>query len=108
MVARMGTEEGRLSPATSTAMGKNDKWVGSRLCRSMAYSHLVPWRAARRNCEDVLGCRHDILSRVLHGRRIQDLTSEQAVPRRIQRMDRTHTNRRSTPSERIVLASRRS
>src|ERR1700687_910375 len=108
MAGQMGTKKGRLSPATSTAMGKNDKGGGARLYRSMAYSHLVPWRAARRNCEDVLGCRHDILARVLRGRRIPDLTSEQAVPRRIQRMDRTHTNRKSTPSKRIVLASRRS
>src|SRR6266852_1446172 len=108
MAAQVGAKKRGLPPATSTAMGKNDQWVGSGLCRSMAYSHLAPWRAARRNREDVLGCRGDILARVLRGRGIPDLTSKQAVPRRIHRLDRTRTNRKSTSSERIVLASRRS
>src|SRR5437667_3652750 len=40
---------------------------------------------------------------MLRGRRIPDLTREQAVPYRIKCLDRTHTNRKSTPDEWIVL-----
>jgi hypothetical protein len=40
---------------------------------------------------------------VLAGRRIPDLAREKAIPYRINRLDRTHTNRKAAPDEWIVL-----
>src|SRR5262249_27030625 len=41
---------------------------------------------------------------MLRRRRVPDLTGKQAVPYRITSLDGTHTNRKSPPDERIVLA----
>jgi hypothetical protein len=54
-------------------------------------------------CEDILGSRCHILARMLRRRRIPEFTGKQAVPHRIECLASTHTNRESTPDERIVL-----
>jgi hypothetical protein len=103
MAAQVGTKKRRLSPSTSAAMRKEDQRVASGLCRSIADSHLAPWRGASRNGEEVLSRQGDILARVLRGRGIPDRTREQAVAHHIQRLDGAHTHRKSTPGELIAL-----
>lgn len=90
-------------PAPATRMRKNDQRAGAGLGCGIAYSHLAPRCVVWRNGEDVLGSLRNILARILCSRGIPNLTREQAVPCRIEGLDRPHTNRKSTAKERIVL-----
>ncbi|HXJ77419.1 MAG TPA: hypothetical protein VMS64_01955 [Candidatus Methylomirabilis sp.] len=78
MAAQVRAKKCRLSPVAAAAVGKDDQWISPGKRRSVA--------ALTR-------------SSMLRGCGIPDLARESPIPRGLERFDRAHANRKSTPPE---------
>jgi hypothetical protein len=88
---------------SATVMREDDQRPRPGPRHGIAHSHLASRCVASRDLEVVPGSCRNILTCMLRGRGIPDLTREQAVPSGVKRLGCPHANRESAPDKWIVF-----